>query len=190
MDLSLQSITYSKLAKGGAIVLVFPTSIVPNTGLILSKSYCQQHSRINMPNPNSHEDEYRGKPMIRIDDYGGYRRWSFGITNGKKSCRLVHCWDLLEEFVRTNGALPKKNHPFPLSNSFGEIVGYCVIVPGYTNSAINRYYDTPLFTLRGDEMGDTDPSPRADFQFGMTKAKALIYCKPEVDRIIRRHYSP
>jgi len=143
-----------------------------------------------MPNPNSHEDEYRGKPMIRIDDYGGYRRWSFGITNGKKSCRLVHCWDLLEEFVRTNGALPKKNHPFPLSNSFGEIVGYCVIVPGYTNSAINRYYDTPLFTLRGDEMGDTDPSPRADFQFGMTKAKALIYCKPEVDRIIRRHYSP
>ena len=143
-----------------------------------------------MSSASAHEDSYREKPTIRIDNYGGYRRWSFGITNGKKSCRLAHSWDLLDEFVRTNGSSPQHNHPFPLTNSYGELVGYCVILPGYTNRGNGRYYDTPLFTLRGDEIADTDPSPKADFQFAMTKAQALIHCQKEVDRIIRKHYSP
>ena len=65
-----------------------------------------------------------------------------------------------------------------------------MVLPGYTIRGEGRYYDTPLFTLRGDEIADTDPSPRADFQFAMKKAQALIHCQKEIDRIIRKHYSP
>jgi hypothetical protein len=141
-----------------------------------------------MSGPNATEEEYRGKPMIRINDYGGWKPFVFGISNGKKGCRLVHCWELLEEFVESKGRRPQHNVAYELTNSHGEIAGYCVIVPGWSKG--DRFYDSPMFTLRGDENPETAPSPKADFQFTQGKANALVTCKEKVNEIILKHYSP
>ena len=143
-----------------------------------------------MSAPFAREEEFRGKPMIRVENYGGYRRFVFGINNGKKAYRLAHCWDLLEEFVESSGNRPRHNAAHRLTNSFGEVEGYCVVVPGYTNNANGRFYNTPLFTLRGSENPETDPETRADFQFAWKKADALLKCKDQIQRIILRHYTP
>jgi len=134
------------------------------------------------------EEWYRGKPMIRMNNYKGWKPFVFGINNGKKGCRLIHCWDLLEQFVQSEGRKPTHNVAFELTNSLGEITGYCVVVPGWSKG--DRFYDSPMFTLRGDENPETAPNPKADFQFTWGKADALLSCKTKVTEIILKHYSP